>query len=247
MGSYVLTKMYLKGEKKELNTVLKVLKDKSQDNYDKNGGWYFHLAEVKNETFSKMLMEMSDEEIDAIEKEIYVSSMGPYGDYKELEEVNVFEIMAETAPSMYFEGSVKGNINGDIAAIEAKLENGKLWKRNYLERDGQVEEEYLGMVAEKFPFEKFCEVFELNAEDIDEDMYIDFVSDAIEPKGKIEMIYEEFGIIYNEIEVSKETFDEAIAAINDMEFISQTEYSHATESKRWAEPVIYDPVAKNYE
>ena len=135
------TTITLKGTKEELMAMVNVLKtyatEKSQRYNDNHDCAYLEYVEVSDNNEDEMdvidLTFMDDDDLDELnemldnpEKTIYVYAPGPYGIFGLLEEVPLFEDMAEVAPNASFDGTMSGFNTGGAQKLKGVLEKGLL-------------------------------------------------------------------------------------------------------------------------
>lgn len=126
------TTIEMKGTEAELLSLLKIIRMYTEEKHEqyrtKKDCAYLDGATVKSTR--KKINDLSDDELLEVIKEsdgqISIEASGPYGMFGFVDEVGLFEDMADAAPSAWFEGLMSGFNAGGEQAKKAELEDGLL-------------------------------------------------------------------------------------------------------------------------
>ncbi len=182
---------------------------------------------------------------------VVVSTMGPYGRYGELDEVDIFREMAEAAPNASFTASVSGFAGYADQSLNAALADGLLKVSTYYLSDdcrADGERDYFESIL---PYDKFIELFKLDSEEFDEEMYEDFLIDAIGDYDGVGEFFEETDfdefveMLDAECPLTEEEYDEIIEEFTGLSSESCSDYLER-EGYAQQESYTYDPVEKKY-
>ena len=156
------TFIHLKGTKEELCKMLQVVKTFEVNNYkqyvEKHDFAYIDSVQIaKNKKFfftdkSKRLSDLDNVELEEFlntgKKEVFVSASGPWGIFGFLDEISLFDEIAEAAPNASFDANITGWNSGGDQDAEFELINGLLYSRyafhmddDCCESDGFVDED----------------------------------------------------------------------------------------------------------
>ncbi|MBQ9994458.1 MAG: hypothetical protein IJP17_07080 [Clostridia bacterium] len=242
----------IKGTPDEIIALLKIMRQ-----YSEGGEVYFSFTTVTidGQAFRFSSGEENDEEIFAAARAavnpVNITASGPYGRYGMLGDVDIFRDMAESAPSAEFFGVISGFAGYADQSLTARLADGKLHiSTSYLSDDvrGEAELEYASTCL---PYEEFIELFRLDGDEFDADMYQDFMSDEVSCKESPaeffeETDYEEFiELIGVDCSLSEEEYEEIAQQLAETEYPSFEEF---LEDNDYAlrEKFVYDPIEKKY-
>lgn len=154
MSADFSTFIRLKGTNNEILAILNVIKTYEIEKYEqyitRHDCEYFNSIYVngKNKPFSsngKFLKTASEEELKEFiqsHKNIYVFASGPWGIFGSLDELSLFEEMAEAAPNSNFVGRISGFDAGGSQEAEAELRAGLLYLRYSFSDDEDCDDEY---------------------------------------------------------------------------------------------------------
>ena len=243
----------IKGTPDEITALLKIMREYAGG---KDGVYFSSVsADINGQTFRFSLTAADDEEfLTAIRtntKPIDIHALGPFGRYGMINDVDIFRDMAEAAPNAEFTGSVVGFAGYADQSLNTRLENGKLYiSYFYLSDDvrGEAESDYFSTYL---PYEKFIDIFGLDAEEFDTEAYEEFLNDCI---GGCENIaeffedtdYEEFlDMLDADCSISEEKYEEIAEQFSDDDY---DDFGEFLENNGYAEcqEYVYDPVKKEY-
>ncbi len=243
--------MKITGTPREIEALLEIMFE-----YDEGkDGVYFSSVTVNagGETF--WLRQSGKEEILSAVRDsgeaVGINACGPFGRYGELDDVEIFREMAQAAPGAGFTASISGFAGYADQSLEAALADGLLRvSSSYLSDDvrGDAELEYFSGCL---PYENFLELFRIDGEEFDEDIYEDFISDNFCGYDSIaeffeETEYEEFiAMLDAECPLSEEEYSRAVQQLAEMECESYDDYLER-EGFSICEEYTYDPVEKKY-
>ncbi len=182
---------------------------------------------------------------------VTVSTMGPYGRYGELDDIDIFREMAEAAPNASFTASISGFAGYADQSLNAALADGLLKVSTYYLSDdcrADGERDYFESIL---PYDKFIELFKLDSEEFDEEMYEDFLIDAIGDYDGVGEFFEETDfdefveMLDAECPLTEEEYDEIIEEFTGLADESVSDYLER-EGYTQQESYTYDPVEKKY-
>lgn len=253
MSADLNTEITIQGTKDELLAMLKVLRYFETEKYEQyrtqhNCG-YIHSLKVRNGSDSYNLDTISDDELHTligdVSSELSISAAGPYGSFPSLEDVGLFEALAEAAPTASFNGQCAGFVTGADVSLTAELIAGALYLSNYYVCDDEIPERYMDMIQKKLPLTLFCKLFKVDEDDFDEDCYYDFLMEAVDIGFPHEMEFDTFLDICEASEIEEDDFQDAldkVIALNLEDFDSfrlKVDGDYITTR-------VYDPVTKKY-
>ena len=111
--------------------------------------------------------------------EISFTADGPYGKFDNLNDVDVFREMAKSAPMSWFEAAIDGEDDWTQSELHCCLKDGVLkidTNINNTEDDDQAYKEY---ILGKIPYAKFIDLYGIEADNLAEEDYEDFINDLI--------------------------------------------------------------------
>ena len=190
-----------------------------------------------------------DKEIEAIEnsdsESVGINASGPWGNYGELNDVGIFREIAEAAPNAEMYGHIEGSGTYDEQDLKTKLKDGKLYILTYFYSYEAESELYTDHFMEKLPYEKFIELFKIDGDEFDEDMYREFAESYAE-----ELINEDLSFDYfmDEIdcsEIEEDEYNEAIETLHTYGLMTHEDFRDSGEAGT-TERLIYDPVKREY-
>ena len=131
------TELVVRGTNSEIAAVLRVIRAYAM----KNGDIYLDSADLKTNMHKEDLRFLSDEQFEEIlaevEGSVKIRASGPYGRFGWIEDISLFEDLANAAPTVEFEGSIHGFASDVKQGANAELRNGIL----RIEYDYYFEEE----------------------------------------------------------------------------------------------------------
>lgn len=229
MSACINTNIIMKGSLEELLDMIKVL-----ENSKYLSGHMINKKDIKD---------MSEEELKKLiedrNNEITIDMMGPYGKFKELSNTKIFESLADISPNAYFMGTMEGFAGSSNISLTGKLENKKLYLSYYDTESVGGYESYMKYLDKVFPKKKFCKLFKINLDDLDEEDYEDFFTCEYLDMIDIDNFMEYFS--YSEID--EDEFIEAqkkFEKLNIYDYNSFETISAEENSIDW----VYDPVNK---
>jgi len=253
MSAEVNTEISITGTPDEITAMLGVLRMYETEKYEQYQSTrrcaYISGVRITGSESKQYLKDMTDEEIRRAASEyknLLVEASGPYGYYSTLEEVGLFEDMAEAAPMAGFSGSSEGYITGASVALNGELRKGLLHISHYYEAEEEWEEGYIEEIEKRVPYSRFIKLFQINMDEFDEDDYKDFIANIINEKYFPEMKYKRFKKYCRESKVDNERYEAAIEILKTKGVVDFDTYRSLTEDERWDPERIYDPVAKKY-
>ena len=164
MSACIDTNITMKGSLEELLDMIKVLEDSK----------YLSGHMIKK----KYIKDISEEELKKLiedsNNEITIDMMGPYGIFEELSNTKVFETLADVSPNAYFMGTMEGFTGSSNVSLTGKLENKKLYLSYSDTSSVGGYESYMKYLDKVFPKNKFCKLFKIDLDDLEEEDYEDF-------------------------------------------------------------------------
>ena len=167
MTAYINTDITLKGNKEE---ILKVI------NYLKNNGY------LSSHTINKKSIDnLNDDELLLLinENNTTIKMNGPYGKYNELYDTKIFEEVSNIVPNIYFYGISKGAQGGVNVELIGELKDKKL-RLVYQDANDYGYDVYMNYLNKVFSKEKFCKLFKINIDDLDDDYQDFFTSEYLD-------------------------------------------------------------------
>ena len=159
MSACIDTNITMKGSLEELLDMIKVLEDSK----------YLSGHMIKK----KYIKDISEEELKKLiedsNNEITIYMMGPYGIFEELSNTKVFETLADVSPNAYFTGTMEGFTGSSNVSLTGKLENKKLYLSYSDTSSVGGYESYMKYLDKVFPKKKFCKLFKIDLDDLDEE------------------------------------------------------------------------------
>jgi len=151
MSADLITEIQISGTQDEIKAILQVIRyfenEKHEQYKKKRDCAYIERARISSKGRSSHIKDMSDNEIKAFIAEcgytVNFEANGPFGVYYMLEEVGLFEAMADAAPTAVFTGTSDGYVTGATVALKGELLNGILHLQNYYEADEEWDEDVL--------------------------------------------------------------------------------------------------------
>lgn len=134
MSAELNTELKIQGTDEELLSMIKVLQSFATDNFKqyKNNYDCAYLDNVTMDTDDDIIFleDATDEAVKKIisesDNELDLEISGPYGIFEDLDEVGLFEKLADAAPNAYFYASVEGFLTGGDVSQKAVLKDGVL-------------------------------------------------------------------------------------------------------------------------
>lgn len=253
------TEILMKGKKEELMAMTKVLKSyvtEKQNQYnEKRDCAYMMSVRINDENY---LTELTDEELEAVvetsNETVNVAAMGPYGVFGFLEEVRLFEDMAEAAPTAYFDGQMAGfNASGDQAK-KGVLEDKQLHIYidypeesfdGFFDDDEEAQEEYVKAMKKLLPYSKFVKLFKIDKEEFGKEEYDDFIYDQMIENEFPDIDYDDFmDAVNNCAEIDEDAFYDITDDLSEAGVVPFEDYNGNDDE--WNEEMIYDPIAKKW-
>ena len=215
---------------------------------------YFLYPEIsrdgEGEDFEEMDEQGMQELLEASQGDVEITADGPYGNYCELNDANLFREMAEVAPHAKLEANIIGNTTYTAQSLYASLGDGILHLRSTYEENGETDDAYIDYVKTCLPYQKFVELFQITDESFDEDTYGDFIYEVC-MRGDCsftDLSYNEWmEALECESDLEAEDFDAAMAVLKAMKIMSEEDFrwEHEDDLSNETE-MTYDPVAKAY-
>lgn len=254
MSAYIDTEIEVCGTPGEIQAILKVVRcfvtEKFEQYKIKRDCAYFVWVRIKGNAREKDLKDMTDEQIKAFVSEsgdtLNIEASGPYGRFSTLDEVGLFETIAEAAPTATFSGCSKGYVTGADVTLMGEFRNGLLYISNYYEPDEGRTEVYQEKIKEHLPYSVFVDLFKVDKDKFDEDCYSDFIDQVIGQEGFPKMKYNQFMEYCEEAGVDEDEYEVAIEKVKNLDLMDYETYRDCTEDDRWDTERVYDPVAKKY-
>ena len=229
MSACIDTNITMKGSLEELLDMIKVLEDSK----------YLSGHMIKK----KYIKDISEEELKKLiedsNNEITIDMMGPYGIFEELSNTKVFETLADVSPNAYFMGTMEGFTGSSNVSLTGKLENKKLYLSYSDTSSVGGYESYMKYLDKVFPKKKFCKLFKINLDDLDEEDYEDFFT--CEYLNMIDI--DSFMDYFSYSEIDEDEFIEAqkkFEKLNIYDYYSFETISAEENAIDW----VYDPVNK---
>ena len=177
-----------------------------------------------------------------------LDGLGPYGNYMELNDIDLFREMAEIAPNGYFSAKITGCTSYTEQNLECTLKDKILHVHTYLVSNEDLQDYYIQYVKEKLSYETFIELFKINEDDFSEEDYEMYIGDYF--------CYEDESISQVEIEdiienvdvecgIDEEDYDDIKSTLEELEILSYEDhlpYNKAGEENEYD----YDPITKTY-
>lgn len=170
----------MRGNREELAAMLKVLNyyetvKGAQYNTKRNCA-YINFVEITTPGNRGHLEEKKISELAAMAENsnLTLSAGGPYGHYAGLKEVGLFEDMANAAPNAWFSCTISGFVGSADVFYSAELKDGLLTV-SASEEDEDCLDQYVNDFTEKVSYSEFCEFFQIDEEEYDEEVYEEFL------------------------------------------------------------------------
>jgi hypothetical protein len=241
MSADVFTDIMLKGSHEELIRILRVIKDFKDDKTKKARLHSIYIVDgAENINLNNISQQELRQYITHEGNGIEIKADGPYGVYKNLLDVGLFQTMAEAANRAYFKGESLFSRDDEEEQLRAEFIEGKLYIENFC-IDVDVATEWNKKKLTKRWFGKlfgykddaicdrlyeaflYCVFYELNH-------YSDFIDYC-----------EEYGIYY---EIEEDRFE---AVIKELEQFNLCNLSNFGNIDDYATKVlVYDPIRKKY-
>lgn len=228
MSAELFTEIKLKGNKDELKKAIDTVKSNK----------YLTNPKINQ----KFLDTININELEAIieQSNVTIKANGPYGRFVTILEPHINEILAHAVPTMSFETHIFGRTSSANVELFGKLENEKLYQK-YIEsiEDNNSYAKYADYILKELPIKKFCKIFNIDIENIDEDTYIEFFTE--EYSEYVE--YETFIEYFEESNITKIEFEKALKCIIDLnikDFLRFNEKLITETCKEWE----FDPYKK---
>lgn len=239
------TTITLRGNSEEFFAMLKVLKE--FENADREQ--YIDNVCVKSE-YDKCYTEDMDNEdlrkfLSDAGKELTVEAMGPWGHFDNPKEIRLFEALAEASPNASFKGNISGE-NCEYFEICGELKNGKLsLSDSKAMGSGDAYMSYTECMQENVSHENFCELFKIDENMFDEDLYCDFISEIATAQYDFpnNMCYDVFMELCEYSEIDEEQYEEAKKELSAQGFESFDDFVNSTKCLKTG---VYDPIVKTY-
>ena len=198
---------------------------------------------------SGAFFDFADKEIEAIEnsdsESTGINASGPWGNYGELNDVGIFREIAEVAPNAEMYGHIEGYGTYDEQDLKARLKDGKLYILTYFYSYESESELYTDHFMKKMPYEKFIELFKIDGDEFDEDMYQEFAESYGEDLINEDMAFDDFMDEIDCSEIEEDEYNEAIETLLACGIMTYEEFKESGEAGT-TERLIYDPVNREY-
>lgn len=228
MTAYINTDITLKGNKEE---ILKVI------NYLKNNNYLSSYTINK-----KSIDNLNDDELLLLinENNTTIKMSGPYGKYNELYDTKIFEEVSNIVPNIYFYGISKGVQGGVNVELTGELKDKKL-RLIYQDANDYGYDVYMNYLNKVFSKEKFCKLFKINIDDLDDDDYEDFFTSEYLDS----ISYDDFLDYFDYSEIDEDDFNEAQSKFEELNIYDYDSYENIV-AEEGAKECIYDPISKVY-
>ena len=248
----------MRGTQEELTAMLQVLKLYATTKHDqytaKRNCAFLTSVEITCPRPSCYLQWASDEEISELVAktgcgELTATAGGPYGYYGEVREIGLFEAMADAAPGAWFQCSISGFVGSLDVFHSAELEYGLL-----MVRASNTDEDPINLYAKdfmkKFSNSEFCELFEVDEEECDEDVYTEFISAAADQGifnflDEDSLFYDSFSELFSEyfedFEADEDMIETFRQRLCDLGIESYQEFSITADFSDPTKSYTYDP------
>ena len=180
--------------------------------------------------------------------ELIIDGLGPYGNYMELAEINLFKEMSEASPNGCFSAKITGSTTYTEQDLECTLKDKILHVKTYLVSNEDLQDDYIQYVIKKLSYETFIELFKISEEEFCEEDYEIYIGDTFcyeeESISQVE-IDEIIDNLDVECEIDEDNYDEVKETLESLEILSYEDYllyNKAGEEKE----VNYDPILKTY-
>lgn len=178
--------------------------------------------------------------------DVNISSVSFYGAYNLVESHDVFREMAEAAPQAEFSAVVSGVSTYTEQRLDCDLKNGELRICGDLTDNNELFTSYVDYFMEQLPHERFVELFKLDPEEFDEDVYSDFIGDTLTFGGVtiLEMSYDEMmDALDADSDLDEDGYEEVLAQIEEMDI---DDYECYREDFGVVTVLCYNPITKEY-
>lgn len=192
--------------------------------------------------------QIDDAGLESVQNELVISADGPYGQYFELNDVDIFRDMAKAAPNANFEAHIEGCTSYTEQTLDCELKDGKLHISTFFLSNEEGPEAYIEYYLDKLPFEDFAEMFKVDTTDFDEDSYREFIDCCVvySDEGLNDLDYEEFCSEMEDcVGVDEEEYEAALAKYSQLGIMSFEEFEENSEYGDRFE-YEYDPAVGEY-
>lgn len=241
-------RLMMKGNCEQLTRMLQII------------GPYFEEGK-KPAYFTDAHTKGKDIDFDNIQKEIIssgeitITAYGPYGEFFELNDVDIFRDLADAVPDAYFNGEISGEGEYETQDLKCELKEKVLNIETSIlsneDEDDEVDNAWIDDFVKRLPLNKFVDVFKVVGDDFDNDSYRNVVGQiAYDYSDLSEMELGDFTGYLNECDAETElNEDEFIDAVNEklsnvgimsLEYFRDDYECSATQTKKF----VYDPVKK---
>lgn len=253
------TEILMKGTKEELIAMTNVLKSyvtEKQEQYNENRDCaYMRSVRINGENYlDKLTDEQLEEVVEASNGSVEADAMGPYGVFGLLEEVTLFEEMAEAAPMAWFDGQMSGFDAGGRQAKKGVLEDKQLHVYidypeeafdGFFDDDEETQEEYVKAMKKLLPFSKFIKLFKIDKAEFGKEEYDDFIYDQMIENEFPDIDYDDFmDAVGNCAEIDEDAFYDITDDLSEAGVVPFADYDG--DDDEWDEEMIYDPIAKKW-
>lgn len=192
---------------------------------------------------------------------VNINADGPFGNYRKLNDVNLFREMAEAVPDASFTAEITGGETYAQSSLKCILQEKKL-KINtfYLSLDDEKDAEldkYAAYFKKLLPYRKFIRYFKIDSDSFDSEAYDGLICESLGENYREEAFADlDYDVFAEEMESfdAEPGIDEAdyysvmknkIAPLN---ITSAYDYCEKLdiEAQGEEEHLIYDPIVKNY-
>ena len=133
---------------------------------------------------------------------------GPYGRFAFLSDTGIFEKIAGISPKAEWDGEMSGFTSGDEQMLRAEFSNGILKLKFWSRANEYLPEQYVEFVKEICPWDSFCELFKLSADNIEDD-YDEFISETVAYESLEDLDYDDFTSVF-ETKISENQFFDSL-------------------------------------
>lgn len=243
----------IKGTPDEITAMLRIMSE--YFSLGKNGVYFsFSTAIINGESFRFYSASEENEKIFEAAKSadsVKITANGPFGSYGELNDVDIFRDMAEAAPNAEFFGTISGFAGYADQSIRVRLADGNLKINTYYLSDDVRGEAEFNYFSTYLPYEKFIDIFGLDADEFDTEMYEEFMGNEVscmESPAEFfeETEYEEFlELLDADCSISEDEYNEIVEQFSEEDYEDFETFLKINDFAI-CEEYNYDPVKKEY-
>ncbi len=183
---------------------------------------------------------------------VLVTASGPWGDYGQLDEVDLFREMSEAVPTAAFSAEITGSGSYEEQSLICELKDGMLNIKTYFKSNDADGQEYAKDFVKKIPLAKFKKLFRIEGDYFDKKSYLWFAEQLTNVfwDGFENADYEEFVLMLEECDAEtkldesefREIVLDKLKPLGIMTFNDFVKSCNCGERNEY----IYDPVSKKY-